>query len=445
MRSYDSVGVSIPEILLPRGDIDLAKWSVIACDQYTSQPDYWKQVERLVGEAPSTLHLIYPEAYLGEARAGERIGRIRETMADYLRRGVLRPHEGLVYVERQIDAKTRRGVVACVDLDRYDFSEPSESLIRATEGTLLGRLPPRIRVREQALLELPHVMVLVDDPQDTVIGPLASARNELVPLYDFELMLGGGRLSGRLVQDPAHERAVIAALEHLRGAETFSRKYGVDPRTPVLLFAVGDGNHSLATARSVWNSMKAAAADPRTLEHSPARHALVEIVNLHDPALQFEPIHRVVFDVREGSDPAAELLASLAGRARSLEAGSLREMRASVAGSTAACQRIGVIRPAGYSVLEIPHPRSNQPVGDLQGFLDGFLAQKKARDVDYIHGTDTADELGRKQGNTAFFLPVLDKRELFRTVILDGPLPRKAFSMGEADEKRFYMECRKLA
>jgi hypothetical protein len=444
MRIYDSAGVAVPEVLLPKQGFDPARWAVVACDQYTSQPAYWHEVAQTVGDAPSTLNLIYPEVYLGETEPEKRIEGIRRSMREYLDSGLLVGHDGIVYVERLAGGRVRRGVVLCVDLERYDYSKGSSSLIRATEGTIVERLPPRIKIRQGAPLELPHIMILIDDPGNTVIGPLTEGKASMPKVYDFGLMLGAGHLAGYLVADRAMELSLVRALEALGNPDTFRKKYDVGTDTPVLLYAMGDGNHSLATAKAIWEKTKEQAARVADVMTSPTRYALVEIVNLHDDSLIFEPIHRVVFDVKEGTDLLGELTAMLEGRIALQSVASLDDMKELVVGSTAERQRFGVLQQSGYSVAEVTQADHNLPVGTLQSFLDPFMKAGKAKEIDYVHGTGPVDELGRKPGNMGFFLPSMSKHDLFRSVILDGALPRKTFSMGEAEEKRFYMECRRL-
>jgi len=444
MRTYDPICLGIPEVLLPKPGVDLTKWAAIACDQYTSEPEYWRKAADLVGDAPSTLHIIYPEVYLNEKNPEARIARIRESMDRYLAQDLFVENEGFVYVERTVSGHTRRGLMACLDLEHYDFRKGSTSLIRATEGTILERIPPRVKIREGAPIESPHIMVLIDDPADSVIGLLTKNKAKLRTLYDFELMLGSGRLAGFRVEDPGLEKGVLDGLGSLADPDSFVRNYGLEPGTPVLLYAMGDGNHSLATAKTIWEKAKERAADKTAIRRSPLRYALVELVNLHDPALVFEPIHRVLFDLAPGMDFVAEMNKADPGKCRTTPAAGLEEMKAAVDRQTGSSHKVGLISAAGFSVAEIFHPDTNLPVGTLQNALDLFVKAKGAREIDYVHGTESVVQLGRKPGNLGFYLPAMKKEELFRTVILDGALPRKTFSMGEAYEKRFYMEARKL-
>jgi hypothetical protein len=438
MKNYPQLALQVPDIYLPRPGVDLTKWAVIACDQYTSQPEYWHKVEEIVGEAPSTLNMIFPEVYLEQPGADERIRRIQQTMLDYLARGFLAKHAGMVYVERRVSAKLRRGLVLALDLEHYDYNKGSTSLIRATEGTIIERLPPRIRIREGAKLELPHILVLIDDPQRTVIEPVGNSKQTLQEVYHFELMAGSGNLSGYLVNDPAVESGIIRGLEQLADPQTFANKYGVGKDQPVLLFAMGDGNHSLATARAIWEKKKAAVGP----DH-PSRYALVEIENVHDEGLNFEPIHRVIFGLKRDILMAMQMhyQQGYAFKPCAHQA----EMVKRVNQASRGAQTIGVVSPQGYGVVEFHNPTSNLPVGTLQAFLDQFLKDGGAEKIDYIHGEETVNQLGRQNRNIAFYLPGMPKSDLFKTVILDGALPRKTFSMGEAYEKRFYMECREIA
>ncbi|MFZ2054845.1 MAG: DUF1015 domain-containing protein [Candidatus Aminicenantales bacterium] len=445
MRKYDALAIGTPDILLPQPGTDLSRWAVIACDQYTSEPEYWRKVEEFVGDAPSTLHLIYPEVYLGASEAAARIARIRGHMRRYLESGIFKASEGFVYVERWTGPGIRKGLVALLDLEHYDFQKGSASLIRATEGTILSRIPPRVRIREGAPLEVPHIMVLVDDPENRVIGPLTAKKADLDKLYDFELMMVSGHLTGYRVGNQDLERGVIGALEALADPAYFAGKYGLIPGMPVLLYAMGDGNHSLATAKTIWEKTKEQAVDKKAVMSSPLRHALVEIVNLHDPALVFEPIHRLVVDIAPQRNLIGDMEKLYRGRFRYFECQNAAEIMDLVDCQKGSPHRIGLVTSAGFGALDVLNPDSNLPVGTLQNFLDVFVREGGARDIDYIHGTESVLRLGSRPGCAGFYLPAMDKSDLFKTVILDGALPRKTFSMGEAKDKRFYMEARKLA
>ncbi len=438
MKNYPAIAIQVPDIYLPRPAVDLTKWAVIACDQYTSQPEYWHKVEQLVGSAPSTLNMIFPEVYLEQPGADHRIQHIQQSMNDYLSKGLLVQHTGMVYVERQVGGKLRKGLVLALDLEQYDYNKGSSSLIRASEGTIIERLPPRIRIREGARLELPHILVLVDDPQRSVIEPVGNSKDRLPKLYDFELMAGSGHLSGYLVNDPSVEKGILDGLEQLANPQTFARKYGLTEHQPVLLFAMGDGNHSLATAKAIWEKKKGEVG----MDH-PSRFALVEIENVHDEGLAFEPIHRVLFSLKRGCLEAMQEHFKSGYKFTGCQ--DQAEMAHRVKSAPAMPQTIGVVSSRGYGVVEITNPSSNLPVGTLQAFLDEFLKQAGAEKIDYVHGEEVVNNLGTQPDNMAFYLAGMNKSDLFKTVILDGALPRKTFSMGEAYEKRFYMECREIA
>jgi uncharacterized protein (DUF1015 family) len=365
-------------------------------------------------------------------------------MHRYLDQGLFSNEQGFIYVERQTGQQTRKGLMVCIDLEHYDFHKGSSSLVRATEGTILERIPPRVKIREGAPLEVPHIMVLIDDPENTVIGPLTQNKARMARLYDFELMMDSGHLAGFLVDDPEIEKGIIQSLIALATPDAFEKKYGLSPQTPVLLFAMGDGNHSLATAKSIWEKTKENALDKSAVLSSPLRYALVELVNLHDEALNFEPIHRALFELADNRDALEEMKTFYPGRCEFIPLSSANEMIAAVDAQQESPHKIGIITPAGFGAVEVKNPDSHLPVGTLQNFLDVFLKEGGAKEVDYIHGTETILQLGKKEGSMGFYLPAMNKHDLFKTVILDGATPRKTFSMGEAWEKRFYMEARKL-
>ncbi|MBE3119761.1 MAG: DUF1015 domain-containing protein [Candidatus Atribacteria bacterium] len=438
MKIYDDIGIQIPQIYLPRKGTNLTKWAVIACDQFTSEPEYWQEVEKLVGKAPSTYNLVLPEVFLEKPGEARLIQSIQATMREYLDKGILQPRHGLIYVERTALGKTRRGLVLCLDLERYDFTKGSTSLIRATEGTIVERLPPRMKIRTGAVLELPHILVLIDDPQRTVIEPVEKARGGLEKVYDFDLMLGSGHLTGYAVSE-ALEAQVVTSLRGLAKPEVFAAKYGLSQDKPVLLFAMGDGNHSLATAKAVWERMKPEVG----LDH-PARYALIELENVHDEGLEFEPIHRVLFGLKR--DIFAALKGYFDANFTYTPVASAEEMIRRVDNAKGPKQAIGLVGGGrDFGILEIANPSSNLPVGTLQAFLDPFINEGGADNIDYVHGGEIVCKLGAQPGNAGFYAPGMDKSDLFKTVILDGAFPRKTFSMGEAKEKRFYMEARKIA
>jgi hypothetical protein len=437
MRNYPSVGIQVADILLPKEGIDLFKWATIACDQFTSEPEYWQQVASIVGDEPSTFNLILPEVFLGTPEESARVHSTEVTMRDYAQKGIFNTVAGIVYVERTIGGKTRRGLMLALDLEKYDYTKGSQSLIRATEGTIIDRLPPRIRIRGGASLEIPHILVLIDDPTCTVIDPISAKGDTLPVLYDFDLMQNSGHLKGVLVDDIELEGQVINALEKLASPEVFYKKYGVDEDEGILLFALGDGNHSLATAKAIWEKIKITVG----MDH-PARYALVEIENVHDDGLEFEPIHRVLYS--HNRDPHDAMREFFGDRLKFISCVDSDEMINKVSAQTGSDHLIGLVTHDGYEIAVISNPTSNLPVGSLQPFIDHWIEEGTAGKIDYVHGTEVLLKQGVQPGNCGFFLPAMEKSDLFKTVILDGALPRKTFSMGEAVEKRFYMEARKI-
>ena len=421
---FKKLGFYPADILLPDG-ADMTKWAVVACDQFTSQPEYWQAVEDTVGDAPSALRLILPEAKLNDANVDEHIADINASMRKYLDGGVFRTLEDtLIYIERtQSDGKVRHGLIGMVDLEQYDFTPGSGALIRATEGTVLSRIPPRVRVRKDAPIELPHVMLLIDDPEGTVIEPLTAGSGKMERLYDFDLQQGGGHLKGWKLTGEQVD-GVADALEGLCSDVEMEKKYGMSGVAP-LLFAVGDGNHSLAAAKQCYEDLKKVTPESEWAS-LPARYALVEVVNNHDDALKFEPIHRVLF----GVEPEKVLEAFKAFYPGAHEGeGEGHTIAYTYEGHT------------GY--ITVPDPKVQLAVGTLQAFIDEYL-KTNSGEVDYIHGDEVTDELGGKPGNIGFKLPAMGKEQLFKTVMADGVLPRKTFSMGHAQDKRYYVEARKI-
>ena len=432
------IGISTPKVLLPKTNIDYSKWAVIACDQFTSEPEYWQEVEHIVGESPSTYHIILPEVYLGTSEEESRVKSTQDSMEKYLKSATFRQVNDFIYVLRTIHGKTRRGLMVCLDLEHYDYHQGSQTLIRATEGTILDRLPPRIRIREDASLECPHILVLFDDPNDTVFGPLDEQLMTFEEVYNFELMLGSGHLRGLVLKDEDCKEHITQSLQDLVDPDTFAEKYNLIPGAfSPLLFAMGDGNHSLATAKAIWEKIK-----PTVGMNHPARYALVEIENIHDPALTFEPIHRLLFDVEK--DLIEEMRAYWQEKLIVKEMDSIEVMQKIVDEADEPWHQIGLISSDGVKLIEIRKPVDNLPVGTLQKFLDHYLSETNSVKIDYVHGTDVLIEKGQIPENAGFYLPGIDKSELFKTVILEGALPRKTFSMGEAREKRFYVECRRI-
>ncbi len=401
-QKLDKLGIRVPTILLPNDKVDMEKWSVVACDQFTSEPEYWQKVEDYVGELPSTLKITLPEVYLESDNKSERIEKINKEMENYLTQGILQESfNGWVLIDRSFDkSKTRKGLIVALDLEKYDFHKGSKTLIRATEGTVESRIPPRLEIRKKALVELPHIMVLINDPQKTVIEPLF--KENLESVYDFELMMNGGHIMGWKVEREELINKVADSLEKLVSSDDF-------------LFAMGDGNHSLATAKVHWENLKANLTEEEKDNH-PARFALVELVNVHDDGLEFEPIHRVLFDVDRN-----DLESYIAGEGGELE----------------------IVNNGEKRKMSIKNMGSNLVVGNLQILLDKYLEEHPTVKIDYVHGVEAVEKLSNGN-NVGFILEGMKKEDLFPTVEKDGALPRKTFSMGSANEKRYYLETRKI-
>ena len=410
------------DILMPDfKSVDPQKWSVVACDQFTSEPEYWEKAEALVGDSPSTLNMILPEVYLEEAKT--RIPEINARMIQYKRDVLTELFDSMIYVERtQSDGTVRHGVILAVDLECYDYKKGADSLIRATEATVIERIPPRVAIRENATIELPHVMLLIDDPERTVIEPLRGVDcGELI--YDFDLMLGGGHIRGTRISDE-YKNAISKALDALVAPKNIESKYGSRDLSP-LMFAVGDGNHSLASAKATYEKIKAEIGADAANNH-PARYALVEVVNIHDDSLKFEPIYRIMTDI----DPT-DVLNALSEYTKTLH-------------GNAGKQTVNYIFGDTEGVIEIADAEQQLTVGTLQRFIDDYIASHNGAKVDYIHGEDSVKALARKENSIGFIFDGMEKSQLFKTVIFDGALPRKTFSMGHAEDKRYYLECRSI-
>lgn len=428
-----ALGIGTPDILIPHEGIDLQKWAVVACDQYTSEHDYWERVEKYVGTDPSTLRLIFPEAYLEEKNPQERIHRINAAMAEYISQDLFTTYgESFFLVHRTTGAGPGRwGLVVALDLEQYDYAKDSRTPIRATEGTIISRIPPRKEIRKDAPLELPHILVLISDANRSVIEPLVSAKESLEKVYDTDLMEGGGHIQAFRVSGERWLGQVASAFEELQAS--------LHPANP-LLFAMGDGNHSLATAKSCWEDIKAGLGEKERQAH-PARYALVELENIFDPGLVFEPIHRVLFNINR-----QQFLDELAKHCVSYQIESVDTVTevVSAIGQRGGLQRFGYVDADGLKVFSLTEPEATIPAGTLQSVIDALLDTDNGVQVDYIHGADVTKNIGSKKGNIGLFLPAIDKSTFFETIIADGALPRKTFSMGEAHEKRFYMEARKI-
>ena len=428
-KRLEKLGLQAADILIPRKDVDLTKWAVVACDQFTSEKDYWHDVEKTVGDAPSTLKLIFPECYLDDGDDERRINAINKTMKEYVDADLFKTYKNCFFlVRRTCGSACRWGLMAALDLDRYSWEKGSTSLIRATEGTILSRIPPRKKIRKDAPLEIPHIMVLISDKEKSVIEPLAAQSDKLEKVYDFELMKNGGHLEAWVVDSDSLKNQVATAFEKLDAA--------LDPKNP-LLFAMGDGNHSFATAKSCWEDIKATLTEEQRKCH-PARFCLVELENIFDPGLVFEPIHRVLFNVPESV--FLEELRKNASAVAEEKVGCRNCIAREIADQSQ--QRFGYCTSDKHVVVTLKDPSANIAAGTLQKVIDELI--KKGYSVDYIHGADVTDKLGSEKGNIGLFLPAIDKATFFDTIIKDGALPRKTFSMGEANEKRYYMEARAI-
>ena len=418
------------DILLPAAGVPLDPWACIAVDQFTSQPEYWQRAEHLADGKPSTLHIVLPEAYLGTPQEAERLESIRRTMEEYRKSVLTQKVHGYVYVERtQMDGTVRQGLVGAVDLDAYDYAKGSKPAIRPSESTVVERIPPRLKVRRGATLETPHVMMLADDPGCTLIEPIGARKSELKKLYEGELMQGGGHIAGWAVEDPAMLAQIDAALAALGSQEAFDARYPQARGAKPLTLAVGDGNHSLAAAKACWEELKATLT-PEERENHPARWCLAEVCNVHSPAIEIEPIHRVLFNV----DCGAVLLALIAWSDSNM---------AGICFGDSKQQAFTLAGPHVSNVLSFEDPVAPLTVGTVDEFIEYFMARHSEARVDYVHDEPAVRALTR-QGGVAFLLPPFEKSDLFKGIVMGGVLPRKTFSMGHAEEKRYYIECRRI-
>ena len=437
MKNFDDMGIKVPEILLPK-NLDTEKWAVIACDQYTQDKNYWIQTAKLTSGSPSALNIILPEIYLND-NTGERIKKIRENMNSYIKNGIFdNVRKEFIYIERKTAfGRLRHGLIAEIDLDRYDWKPGTREFIRATEATIKERIPPRMKIRSGAPLESPHIMLLANDPERIFVDGIGERVRCNTPLYSGKLMQNGGSISGWNVSSEDDIEYLRASLETL-----FTENTQKDGST--FLFAVGDGNHSLATAKAVWEERKAeiksSGADMSALKTDPVRYALVEIVNLYDTGLTFEPIHRVMF----GANPKEfiEFISQrLGGTISALKTAD--ELEKCVKNSKA---DFGFIYTEdGKTVYKLVSTNmTDLAVTGFQPSADDFINSHSGIAIDYIHGAKETVTLGKQNGTLGILLPPIAKDSFFTTIAGHGALPRKSFSMGEADEKRFYMECRRL-
>jgi hypothetical protein len=417
---YPELGILTPEIYLPKADTNWNKRSVVACDQYTSQPEYREAVASHIEAQPSTYHIIFPEVYLGQEDGEERIKNIQQAMKGYLEQGILENKgEGLIFLDRQTShTSSRKGLIVALDLEQYDYNKGSQTLIRATEGTILDRLPPRVKIRQNAPLESPHIMVLIDDPEKGIIEPLAKHLDTYEKLYDFDLMIKGGHITGYHITDEAKIQGVVEGLKKLADPETFKAKYGVGDDLGVLLFAMGDGNHSFATAKAIWEEKKKTLSEKEKVSH-PARFALVELNNVHDEGIVFEPIHRVLFQVNEEEffRSAKEHFSNLGSKLKVEYF--FQKADLPLLHSTPEVHRFRGVSGKQYFTVAIHNPQLNLEVGNLQRFLDEYLSIHPETHIDYIHGEEATETLGKGENNLGLLLPVMDKSAFFTTVIKD--------------------------
>lgn len=404
--------IKIPKILLPSKDIDLTKWAVVACDQFTSQREYWQTLDNLVGDNKSCLRMVFPEAYLEDDDKEERTSIINSTMQQYLSQGVFEEMDGFVLVDRvQSDGKHRIGLMLSIDLEDYDYTPNNNARIKATEKTVVERLPARIAVRQNACIEIPHIMLLMDDREKNVLGKLYQNRDQMQKLYDFDLNMKGGRLTGYKVND---SEKVLEEIMSLLDRQVLLDKYQSDRE---LLFVVGDGNHSLATAKECWNNIKQNLSK-QEIESHPARYALCELVSLQDSALEFQPIHRVLFG---SGEPMIEYLQS------SLKGDASTKM----------------VYGGKEYILNISQSPSDA-IADIQNAIDTYMSSHQEVSIDYVHGDEYTLNVAKQNNAIALFMPTISKDSLFGYVARRGVLPRKSFSMGHAEDKRYYMEAKKI-
>jgi hypothetical protein len=436
--------IGFDNILIPK-NIDLNKWAVIACDQYTSEIDYWKKIEDYVGNKKSTLNLMLPEVYLESNEKDILIKKVHSTMEGYLSEDLFDEVSNMVYVERTLrNGLIRKGLVFSIDLENYSYDKDSQSLIRPTEGTIVERIPPRKEIRNNASLELPHVMLLVDDEKKEIIEPINNyiIKNNLKKLYDFELMFDSGFLKAYELDENLINN-IILKFKEIINQDYFDKKYSISNKKPIL-FCVGDGNHSLATAKSYWEDIKKT-LNENDIKNHPARYALIELVNLYDESLEFEAIYKLLFDVNYDIFEK-DLFNYFDSKNISFEIKTLNnfdEMSNYVEDNNSSDKHIiGMVKENSYNILIFNNPMFNLSFATIQSFLDEFIEKNNVK-IDYIHGTDSLKNLSIGN-NLGFYLKSIQKNDLFKTIIKDGVLPRKTFSMGHAYDKRFYMECRKI-
>lgn len=429
------MGVKIPQLLFPK-ELDTYTWATIACDQFTQNREYWSKVYETVGEKPSTVKITFPEVYLGDPGKEERIKNINKEMQSYMMGGVFGPSEDeMIYLERTTAyGRVRHGLLTCIDLESYEWKPFSKAKIRATEATLVERLPPRMEIRRGACIEIPHIMLLVNDPEHVLVEGIGEKVKGKPTRYSGPLMQNSGSIKGWAVKTPDEIAYVTKAVQKI--AKNNTNKNG-----DVFLFAVGDGNHSLATAKAIWDEYKR--NHPKVTDGK-LRYALIEIVNIYDTGLTFEPIHRCLFKLN-----IEDFIKTLAGnlKGKLLPMSSFEDMVHNVENSKA---NFGFTftKEGNTQFMLLQTGITDLPISVLQPAIDDYLKANRPDDmkqcIDFIHGTDETLRLGKQEGCVSVLLPPINKDSFFSTIDGRGPLPRKSFSMGEADEKRFYLECRKI-
>lgn len=415
----EKIGFYKADILIPKKNLE--NWSVVACDQFTSNFNYWKEVEDTVGEFPSAYKIVFPEVYLNEKKIKEKIKLINKEMRNYLEKNIFKEYKNsMIYVERTLsDGEKRKGIIGALDLEEYDFKENSKSLIRSTEKTIIERIPPRLKIREDAILEIPHTLLLINDKRKNVIEYFSKKKKELEKIYEFFLMKDGGKIEGYLLK----EDDIKKVQENISILKSEIEIKNSDKRKP-FLFAVGDGNHSLATAKIFYEDLKKKIGKEKAKKDC-SRFCLVELNNLYDSSLKFEAIHRVIFDVD-----------------KDLFINRLRKYCNKEAKKGIKPQKFKIFRDLEEIEFEIKDPFHKLVLGNIEMFLEEDIKNNGGK-VDYIHGKKELKRLAAT-GGIGIFLEVIDKEELFEIIRLEGSLPKKSFSMGKAKDKRYYLESRKI-
>ncbi|MGL4986966.1 MAG: DUF1015 domain-containing protein [Treponemataceae bacterium] len=430
-NDFSKYGLHIEPILIPSAKIDKKKWATVACDQFTHDKDYWHSLEDEIGSAPSTLHMIFPEAFLEDGDEQQRIKNIHAKMNEYCQHNYFSAVNGMIYIERTTAYnRTRQGLVTLVDLEEYEWDDEKKALIRATEATILERIPPRVKIRNGASLEIPHIMLLLNDEKKTLLDSIAQKVDRNNSLYETDLIKNSGHLKGFLVDEQCYSE-MQSHFENLYRENT-------NEKGDTFLFAVGDGNHSLATAKTILNDYKK--KYPDAVKNSPLRYALVEIVNIFDDGLTFEPIHRALFGVA-GNDLLDFFSQNLSCNIEKIS--TTDELEKKVINAITGFS-VSFMSENHYEHYFVKTNTENLLVSTLQPLLDTFLHKNQSVKIDYIHGSTEVFKLAQKKDTVGILLPEITKKSFFATIEQTGSLPRKSFSMGEASEKRFYFESRKI-